>query len=175
MRAEKRLLSRETLRKYYRYCPDSGNLYLIVTVDSWGNETPIFKQVGTIHKNGYTLVQMFGRTMKVHRLAFLYMTGQYPEFVDHINGIRSDNRWSNLRGVSRSENMRNRAIGKNNTSGTLGINWFPQTKQWRVRINVDGVRYSLGLFDTLNDAIAARTGAEKLLGYHENHGKRPSW
>lgn len=165
-------LTRETLRKHFTYSPESGKFHRILLLDAWGNETPIFKEAGTIHENGYVFVQVFSQTMKAHRLAFLYMTGEHPEFVDHINGGRSDNRWINLRDVSRNENAKNRCIGSNNTSGALGVTWFSQTRQWRARINVNGVRYSLGLFDTFDDAVTARTGAQKLLGYHDNHGRR---
>lgn len=165
------MINRAYLTKYFTYSPDSGEFHRVILRDGWGNETPIVKRVGTLRSDGYLEMSIDGHVYKNHRLAFLYMIGEWPNHVDHVNGVRSDNRWSNLRDVDRRENMKNKCIGSNNTSGTLGVTWFPQTGQWRVRINANGDRVSLGLFDTLDEAVAARKGAERLLGYHSNHGR----
>ena len=169
-------LTQELLQRYFTYSLDTGDFHRILIRDRWGNETPIVKKVGTLRSNdGYLEINIFNSVYKSHRLAFLYVMGYFPTNVDHINGHRSDNRWCNLREVDRDANMKNRGLNHNNTSGTSGITWFAQTSQWRARINFDNRRISLGLFDTLDEAIAARKGAEVLLGYHFNHGERSSW
>lgn len=168
-------LTLDRLKKYFQYCPHTGDFYRTLLRDRWGNETPIMKKVGTLRDDGYLESMIFNKVYKNHRLAIFYMTGEWPDEVDHINGDRADNRIVNLRSVSKQENMKNRGRSKNNTSGASGITWFKQTGQWRVRINANGNRISLGLFDTIDEAVAARKGAERLLGYHENHGGRESW
>ena len=73
------------------------------------------------------------------------MEGYLPENdVDHINRIRDDNRWCNLRHVSRVCNIRNRDKFKNNTSGVTGVSWFDSRGTWRVRIAVDRKQMGLG-------------------------------
>lgn len=168
-------LTQDLLKRYFAYCPNTGNFYRTLLRDRWGNETPLFKQVGTLREDGYLESMIFGKVYKNHRLAIFYTTGKWPNEVDHINGNRSDNRLINLRDVSKQDNMKNRGKNRNNTSGTSGITWFNQTNQWRVRINANGKRISLGLFDTIDEAVAARKGAERLLGYHQNHGERAPW
>jgi hypothetical protein len=82
-----------------------------------------------------------------HRLAFLYMTGSLPPAdVDHVNGVRNDNRWSNLRLATRSQNMWNvkRCTGA-----------YQQNGRWYASIKVDGKRRSLGGYSTKEDASAA--------------------
>lgn len=168
-------LTQEIVRKYFRYDPETGKFFRILLCDRWGNETEMCREVTTLGSRGYIEVYIDKKLYKVHRLVFLYTNGEWPDHVDHINGDRSDNRWCNLRSVTRSENMKNRAIGSNNTSGVMGVTWCEQFGKWRVRINVNGDRMSLGLYSSFEDAVTARLGAERLLGYHENHGKRDGW
>lgn len=169
-------ITQQALREVLTYSPDTGTFCRTLLRDRWGNESPTLRTVGTPRSDGYLEVSLAGRTYKNHRLVFLYMTGVWPEGeVDHINGDRTDNRWDNLRVIDKASNMRNRGLNHNNKSGASGVTWFQQTSQWRARININGVRFSLGLFDTIGEASAARRGAESLLGYHRNHGTRPSW
>ena len=168
-------LTHSVLQKYFTYSPNTGEFHRLVIRDRWGNETPIVKKVGTLREDGYLEINIFGNVYKSHRLAWFYMTGMWPNEIDHINGDRKDNAWCNLREVDKHANMKNRGLNYNNMSGTSGIAWFKQTQQWRARINFNNQRISLGLFDTLDEAVAARKGAERLLGYHENHGERSSW
>jgi hypothetical protein len=169
------MITQETLMKYFYYDPTTGDFYRILRRDRWGNEKPIFKLTKCSRSDGYLTLRIFGKNYKNHRLCFLYMTGKLVKEVDHINGDRTDNRWSNLRPVTRQENTKNRGLASNNKSGASGVTWFEQTKQWRARITFDGVRVSLGLFDTLEEAILVRKSAEKRYQYHPNHGERQSW
>lgn len=164
-------LTQQYLKDHFEYVPETGELFRTVILDRWGNKALTRKSVGTLRSDGYLEVAINKRTYKIHRLVFLYVTGKWPTEVDHINGDRADNRLINLRDVSKSVNMRNKKIHFNNTSGHPGVTWFTDTCQWRARVNFNGVRYSLGLFDTIEEAIAARMGAQRILGYHENHGR----
>ena len=108
-----------------------------------------------------------------HRIAWLLHTGEDPGDmqIDHIDGQRDRNNFSNLRLVDNQGNMMNQRKYKNNTSGVMGISWNKRDKVWYAYICRDGRQKCLGLFDDKFEAICARKSAERRLGYHENHGK----
>jgi hypothetical protein len=93
------------------------------------------------------------------------------EFIDHINGDRSDNRITNLRSVSHSGNTKNAKRRGDNLSGMTGVSFFRPKGTWRARINHNGETILLGYFRTYEEAVAARKAAEKIYEYHENHGR----
>lgn len=108
----------------------------------------------------------------VHRLIWAWVHGEYPDdYIDHINGISSDNRLANLRAVPHKINMRNKSIPSNNTSGTNGVHWDKFTDKWIAQLQVDGKHKWLGRHNELDDAIKARKQAEVKYDYHENHGR----
>lgn len=120
---------------------------------------------------GYRRISLGGRLYLAHRLAWWMSTGEYPEFIDHINGDPNDNRIVNLRAVTRVENNRNKAIHSNNRTGTSGVRI--RGSRWVAEITVDGRIRHLGYFESLADASVARKAAERLQGFHENHGREP--
>jgi hypothetical protein len=125
---------------------------------------------GTVHPTKYRFIQVAKNMYAAHRLAFLYMTGEFPPHdVDHINGARNDNRWANLRAVTRYENTQNTAKNRNNTSGVMGVHWHKLTGKWQAYIG--GKHTHIGLFDNWFEAVCARKSAENRLGYHPNHGR----
>lgn len=124
-------------------------------------------------KNGYLRVSHGNKSMAVHKVAWFYMTGEWPDSdIDHIDHNRKNNKWSNLRLATRQENMRNATRSKSNTSGFTGVTWCKQQKQWQAQITVSGKCIKLGRFDDINDAISARKQANKVYGFHANHGKK---
>ncbi len=126
---------------------------------------------GTIRPDGYVRITLAREPYYAHRLAFLYMTGYFPaNDVDHINHIRGDNRWENLRVVTKSENHKNRQLTSHNTSGVVGVSWHKSTNKWIARIGREGQQTHLGLFATIEEAAAARAKASKQYGFHANHG-----
>lgn len=126
---------------------------------------------GTHDNRGYIRVTIDTRRYLAHRLAWKLVNGAEPEFIDHINGDRTDNRIENLRPVSRTQNNRNRANQHNNKSGVPGVRL--RGGHWVAEIKVAGsIRY-LGQFDSINEASIARHAAEKVLDYHPNHGRMP--
>lgn len=128
--------------------------------------------ISSSHKSGYVYIQIDGKKYGAHRLAWLYTNGYFPDCqIDHINGIRDDNRICNLREVTNKENQQNSSIRVDNKSGQVGVSWFKTRNTWRAVINVDGKQISLGYFKDIDDAISARKNGEKLYGFHENHGK----
>lgn len=126
-----------------------------------------------LNGQGYKTAIINGRKFLAHRVLWLLHTGQWPvEHIDHINGVRSDNRISNLRAVSFAENQRNRRIHSSNKSGVIGVDWHKATNKWRAQIGGKPNNIHLGLFPTIEEAIAARKSAEASLGYHPNHGRQ---
>ncbi|MDU5475903.1 HNH endonuclease [Pantoea sp.] len=138
----------------------------------WNNKYPGMI-AGSIATNGYRQVTILGYPVKAHRIAWMMHSGKILDgVVDHINGVKTDNRICNLRQATAVTNARNKKSGSLNKSGKMGVYWVKADGKWRARIGVDGKYVSLGVFDDLDDAIAARRLAEIEYGYHENHGRR---
>lgn len=122
---------------------------------------------------GYRQGQIFGKRYVAHRIIWLMVHGNWPkQDIDHINGNRQDNRLFNLRSVSRSDNLRNTKIRKDNLSGVPGVFWRSDTGAWSVRVNdANGGVVNLGCFKDKIEADLVRKEAEIAHGYHENHGR----
>ena len=172
----------DLLRASLRYDPESGLLFwkeraidLAGTANEakrWNNKHA-GKEVGSaISVRGYKKVRVFGFQYTQHRVIWKIVHGSDPNYIDHINGDRSDNRLINLRDVSFQENCRNRRKLKRNTSGITGVCWVSRTQSWQAAIVCDGKPKYLGSFKSIEDAANARATAEMELGYHVNHGKQ---
>jgi hypothetical protein len=122
------------------------------------------KIVGTPHNKGYRVLRVNGTLYLAHRIAWLYMTGQWPEAqIDHINGVRDCNKWLNLRQATPAQNQQNRGVDRNNKSGHPGVSWYEPGKKWRARITASGREISIGYFDSVVDASKARAKAKMRL------------
>lgn len=106
-----------------------------------------------------------------HRLAWLYVTGVWPEHqIDHIDGDGLNNRWDNLREVTNQENQQNRKRMSRNTSGVIGVSFDKGMQKWSARIKAAGKYQYLGCYDKLEDAAKARKDAEEKYGFHKSYG-----
>jgi hypothetical protein len=111
---------------------------------------------GISRKLGYWEISVDGARYFGHRLAWFYMTGEWPAItVDHENTIRSDNKWSNLRLATKAEQMMNTKLYDNNNSGAKGIYWDEKNQKWCCEIKANSQKYWLGRFDDFEDAKAA--------------------
>jgi len=98
-------------------------------------------------KNGYISIGVDGTRYLAHRLAWLWMTGRWPQkYVDHKNFTVSDNRWINLREANDMQNSRHRRVRFDNRSGVKGVGFHKETGKWRASIVVNKKKISLGLF-----------------------------
>jgi hypothetical protein len=123
---------------------------------------------------GYATISLYRKRYTAHRIAWAIIHERWPEGeIDHINGVKSDNRYANLRCVNRSESMRNMPIKRTNTSGANGVSMDKKTGKWRVNIRANGRLLHLGSFVSFADAVRARSLANMEHGYHPNHGRKP--
>lgn len=120
---------------------------------------------GTRATTGYIDIGFKQKTYRAHRLAWLYMTGRMPTLdIDHINGVRDDNRFANLREVDRITNMQNiRRPGVKNKSGYLGVSVDRWDGKWIAQITVNGEKVFLGRHESPELAAAAYIEAKRRL------------
>lgn len=119
----------------------------------------------------YRIVYAHKRPHLAHRIIWLMQTGEWPNGeIDHQDGNGLNNRWLNLCDGTHSKNQRNQKLRRNNTSGHVGVVWHKGANKWRAQIKTDGKCRYLGLFEEINDAIAARVAAQKANNFHPNHG-----
>lgn len=155
-------LTAQRLRELLHYNPDTG---LFTRNKRISNSAPAGAIVGCQNGNGYLRIRLDDVLYHSHRLAWLYTHGRWPQFfIDHINGVRSDNRLCNLRDVTQVTNMQNlRSARRSSRSGVLGIHYYRQTNRWQARIRIHGKAKSLGYFATKEEAGAAYLAAKRLL------------
>ena len=121
---------------------------------------------------GYKNGSIFGKKYMAHRVIWAIVYGRWPDdHIDHINGVKSDNRSVNLRDVPQSVNMRNAIKRADNTSGICGVSWDKKNQKWRANMTMRGKSVNLGLFDSIEDAAAARKAAEVGHGFTARHGQ----
>ncbi|MEN3238292.1 HNH endonuclease signature motif containing protein [Methylobacterium ajmalii] len=149
-------LSVEMLKSLLVYNPATGVFY-------WIQPKVLQKlrpdgRAGSLGRNGYEYIRVNGKLYLSHRLAILYMTGSRPEAdVDHINGDTSDNRWVNLRGATRQQNLWNSSPRAKKIVRQKGVWRYKQG--YRASIYVDGRSRHLGVYSSAEEAHAAYAAA----------------
>lgn len=130
------------------------------------------RPMGRPDRKGYLLASIYPYAYRLHRLAWLYMTGEWPEQeIDHVNGITGDNRWINLRPCNHQQNNHNQPLRRNNTSGVKGVHWDRRHRKWHVQVCLNYKIHQGGFFEHLADAEkSVRELREKLHGEFANHG-----
>jgi hypothetical protein len=146
---------------------------------TWKIDRPGRWKIKAGDRAGSSLVDNSGKTyrricfnhvyVKEHRLAFLFMEGEMPPDdveVDHDDGNGENNKWDNIRKVSRKDNAKNLRKCSRNTSGVPGVSWDKTNGKWSARIG----KIFVGRFTNFDDAVKARKEAEIQYNYHKNHG-----
>ena len=165
-------LTAERVRELFDYNPANGILVAKIT----GNKRYAGSTIGTVSTNsccGHKAIVLAvdGNNYLAHRVIWLLAYGEWPTHtIDHINGISTDNRLSNLRDVTQLENSRNKPLISSNTSGVTGVAWRESKGKWRAHITVMKKAIHLGYFKNKEDAISARLNALTELGFSKRHG-----
>lgn len=152
------IVTAERLRQVLQYEPTTGRFTRVLACPGKRAGSP----TGNLRENGYVRICIDQRDYRAHRLAWLYMTGEWPTTdIDHINGIPNDNRWQNLRVVTRAVNCQNRrqAHSNNKSTGVLGVS--KDRGRFVASIFVDGRNKRLGRYRTVAEAEAAYVRAKR--------------
>lgn len=165
-------LTAERLRELLDYDPATGRFTWRSRSRSQGTE-----QAGHIERSGYRAIRIDNQPFKAHRLAWLYMTGGWPaQQIDHVNRIRGDNRFANLREASPIENAQNKSNAPGST-GFVGVTWHEHAQRFSARIRVNKRRRHLGYFKCprlASDAYQAARAALHPFGPEEGKTCRHS-
>lgn len=133
-------ITQEELMKRLHYNPNTGEFRWRYSVAKRIKPGDL---AGRYNTQNYLDIAINQVRYKAHRLAWLYMTGDWPKNeIDHINCDPSDNRWCNLRLCDRYGNTRNVGLRKDNTSGFKGVSWNKKTQQWQSHVTKNGQMYS---------------------------------
>lgn len=157
------MITPQELRDLLAYDLDTGALTYRKAAGRWG-VIPAGAMAGCVNPCGYVQVMIQRRALLGHRIAWALTHGSWPEGqIDHINGIRTDNRIANLRDVSHAGNLQNRHRSNvTNTLGMLGVSQQSK-RRFRAKIKANGVKHNLGSFDTAEAAHAAYLDAKARL------------
>ena len=153
-------LTAERVREVLDYDPTTGvfmwktRLGSERSIASW-NTRHAGRRAGRVDNHGYVQIGVAGKLYRAHRLAWLYVYGEWPKLIDHVDRNRQNNQISNLREATLSQNHANSQPSKKNTSGVKGVTWFAERKKWRAYITIDRRKINLGLHETIEQAEAA--------------------
>lgn len=165
-RATGKLLWRERPVELFHHCGDPQRI-----ANSW-NSVWAGKEAGNLNREGYVLVTVYAVHYRAQRLIWCMVYGEWPSGqIDHLNGIRNDNRLANLADVSHSVNQRNMRKSRANTSGVTGVYWCKHTGMWRAEISIRHGRIRLGRYASLDEAAAAVAAKRSELGFSDRHGQ----
>lgn len=152
------MLTQERLKQLLHYDPNTGVFISNIK----------HKPVGSLTDKGYVRLNLDKHLHMAHRIAWLYVTGGFPECeIDHIDGDRSNNEWSNLRLATRKQNMENTSLFRTNSSGYRGVIWYRRNNKWGATAFHHGKRYFGGLFETPEQAaVVAKQLRDSLFTHH---------
>jgi hypothetical protein len=166
-----RITTKEHLKRYVSYSPDSGLFYWTNAISNHVKNGDI---AGSITKSGYVIINIRYKRYYAHILAHIYMTGTLPKkFIDHKNRIRSDNRWSNLREADRHQNQANLVSGVKKTSKFKGVYWCKKGNCFYASMRFKGEKVlNKAFLDEIEAAKAYDEFAEKIHGEYANTNKK---
>lgn len=146
------IITQETLRDMFDYC--DGFLIWRKPPHKKGPQR-VGSIAGCKDVLGYWRIGIDKHRYYAHRLIWLWHYGVEPNVIDHINGIKSDNRVENLRACTRAENQRNLGMIASNKTGMKGVHWVKSMNRWKGVIGANGKQYHCGYFDDPDQAKAA--------------------
>lgn len=148
------LVSFERLHALYDYDPATGAWTRKIARK--GRNGAVGFTEGALSTKGYAVICADNHRYFSHRLAWFWMTGQWPDRqIDHIDGDKLNNRWANLRLATPSQNLANTGKPRHNTSGFKGVSWSKNKNKWRAYISIENKTKHLGYFEELESAHVA--------------------
>lgn len=154
-------LTVQRLKELLRYDPETGVFYRL---KGTGKGAHVGAVAGSKTKFGYIVISADRHPYMAHRLAWLYTTGDWPAgLLDHKDGDRSNNAFSNLREATKSQNAANAKRHSDNSSGIKGVSLHKASGRWRATIGFNGRQFGLGYFVTKEEAQAAYSKKAKEL------------
>lgn len=151
------MITQKRLKEVLEYAPETGEFRYRKCTNS---RAKYGEKAGTTNDKGYQLIGIDNARFYAHRLAWFYIYGVWPNEVDHINRVPSDNRLSNLRSGSRSDNQHNVGVRKDNTSGEKGVYWDKRRQKWSTMITINKQRLFLGYFASVEEGKQAYKNAK---------------
>lgn len=169
MKPFRKNLTQERLMYLFNYDAETGVFTRKVRTSKANHVGDV---AGCVRPNGYRGITVDGVSYLAHRLAWLYVHGEFPRlFMDHVNRNRDDNRISNLREATLSENSMNRGMQSNNTSGAKGVIWVEKEKRWHAECGVGNRKKVCKTFANYEDALSYVLNAREYFhGEFANHG-----
>jgi hypothetical protein len=159
------VITQQRLKEVLQYDPETG---IFIWLISPSQKIKVGSKAGTNRATGYRQIMVDGNLYLSHRLAWFYMTGEWPtRFIDHINGVRNDNRFSNLREATPKQSSYNRGNNKNNTSGFRGVCWHSLAQKWWARLYADGKPIHSSLHNSKEEAYTEYCNAVEK--YHKDY------
>lgn len=160
-------ITQQELKEILHYNPDTG----VFTYKADSKLVTAGNEAGWLD-NGYTRLKINGISYRCHRLAFIYMLGREPiGHVDHIDNLRCNNKWDNLREDAEKVNHWNRNLQANNTSGIKGVHWDKRKERYIAQIQVHGKKKQVGAYKTVEEATTAiQAYREQVHKEFANHG-----
>lgn len=170
-------MNQEMLKALINYNPDTGRFFHRPRPgnNSFNRQFAGHEALSVCKRTGYSRIRIGKTRYSAHRLAWLYVHGEFPEAIDHINGNRLDNRICNLRSVTQSVNCKNYGVPIDNKTGVMGVRKENRTGKWTAQIRANRKFMHIGTFEDYFDAVCARKSKEVELGFHPNHGIHESW
>tara|TARA_R100000541_G_scaffold34564_1_gene42964 strand:- start:1864 stop:2406 length:543 start_codon:yes stop_codon:yes gene_type:complete len=174
-------VDQSTLKELVTYNPETGKMFWKARTAKHINSSSALKsfntryagnEIKTIDGKGYYHGSFGGKFLRVHRLAWLYVYGEMPKTIDHINGDRTDNRIVNLKSVTNQENHLNQRLNSTNTSGVAGVYLNKKSNRWCAQMKFNGKTYHLGSSKSFFETVCLRKSEERRLGFSLNHGVR---
>lgn len=157
------MITQQRLHELFDYNPEIG---IFINKVRRGN-SHAGTHAGHLNKDGYFRININKKLYLTHRLAWLYVYGDLPAYIDHINRNPSDNRIANLRSVTKKQNHENIGLPANNKSGYKGVSWDTNRQKWFVCINHNNKTIPLGRYRDKEEAYKAYClGAAK---YHTHN------
>lgn len=147
-------LTAARLRELLSYDPETG---VFTRIKRTSRTVQVGDVAGCKHPQGYIVIKLEGRAHKAHRLAWLYMAGEWPaDQIDHINRVRDDNRWVNLREASNADNQQNCSAYKRRACDLPPGVWTKgPSDRFHAKVNLNKKVHYLGTFDTPEEAHQA--------------------